>query len=182
MSETPNSPPANDFVGTLDRKSVLSAVAALCAPDRVAAALMKKGLKRLVSSDNWTDEIKRLERYGLSAKHFSGQLREALAFPGDLVLLRHAESGFVLLYRMEQRWLYLGENGSPLSKDVNVEEGDDVEAVVMKLPQSGGKGGRFCFFGGLVARIASCLGGSRRRKPLHKFGPVAAADLCPVDL
>ena len=143
MPDTFNPPPANDTAGTLDRKSVLSAAAALCAPDPVAAALLKKGLKRLVTSASWTDEIKRLERYGLSAKHFSGQLREALAFPGDLVLLRHAQSGFVLLYRMEQRWLYLGENGTPLSKDVNVEEGDDVEAVVMKLPQSGEKTGGF---------------------------------------
>jgi ATP-binding cassette subfamily B protein/ATP-binding cassette subfamily C protein LapB len=133
--------PVNDSVGRLDRQTVLTAVTALCGLDRTAATLLKKGFKRLVSSDNWSTEIIRLERFGLSAHHFSGSLQDALDIPGDLVLLRNNANGFKLLYRMEQRWQYLGKDGAPLSEEVNIEGGDAVEAIVMNMPQGKDKSG-----------------------------------------
>ena len=70
-----DSSPSNDPVVTLDSQAVLTAVTALCGPDRIAAARLKKGFKRLITSENWSTEIERLERFGLSSRHFSGQLR-----------------------------------------------------------------------------------------------------------
>jgi ATP-binding cassette subfamily B protein/ATP-binding cassette subfamily C protein LapB len=84
-----------------------------------------------------------LDRLGLSARHFTGPLQDALHIPGDLVLLRNGESGFTLLHRMEQRWLYLGKDGAPLPAEMTPEEGGDVEAIVMNIPQPRDKSGGF---------------------------------------
>lgn len=143
MTDTSNSSLSSNPVGNLDRQAVLAAVAALCGPDHPTAAQLIKGFRRLVASDNWITEIVRLERLGLSAQHFSGQLRDALHIPGDLVLLRNAESGFTLLHHMEQRWHYLAENGVPLPEEVGLEDGDNVEAIVMNMPQASDKSGGF---------------------------------------
>jgi len=104
-----------------------------------------KGFKNLVSSDNWSAEIERLQRLGLFAQHFSGSLREALNLSGDLILLRNPDNGFSLLHRMEQRWQYLSQNGKPLPQEVNVDPtgGDSIEAVVMRMPQTKDKTGSF---------------------------------------
>src|SRR6185369_10551272 len=143
MTNTYHASPSNGSVGKLERQAVLTAVAALCGPDRSAAAKLKKGFKSLVASDDWSAEIKRMEPFGLSARYFAGQLRDALDIPGDLVLLRNSETGFALLYRMEQRWQYLAEDGVPLPEEVVVEGVDGVEAVVMSIPKDKHKSGGF---------------------------------------
>lgn len=144
MTDTSNPPPTKEeHPERLDSQPVLKAVTALCGPDPYAGALLQKGFNRLVASNNWPNEIERLERFGLSAQHFSGQLREALHIPGDLVLLRNSETSFALLHRMEQRWQYLGEDGSPLTEEVNLEGEDSIEAVVLSMPQASDKSGGF---------------------------------------
>ena len=143
MTDTSHSITANDPVGKLDSQAVLTAVVALCGPDRAAAARLKKGFKRLVAANNWPAEIVRLERFGLSARTSTGSLQDVLDLPGDLVLLRNSESGFKLLCRMEQRWQYLAKDGSPLPEEVVTESGDCVEAVVIKMPQPGDKSAGF---------------------------------------
>lgn len=143
MTDISHTSPSNDPVRKLDSQAVLTAVTALCGPDRAAAAQLQKGFMRLVSSDNWSTEIKRLEQVGLSARHFVGKLRDALDIPGDLVLLRNSESAFSLLHRMEQRWQYLAKDGVPLPEEVNVGGEDSVEAVVMSIPRTGNKSGGF---------------------------------------
>lgn len=135
-------PPPNNSAGKLDTQSVLTAVTALCGPDRAAAAQLQKGFMRLVSSANWSTEIVRLERLGLSARHFTGLLKDALDIPCDLVLLRNAE-GFMLLHRMEGRWQYIAKDGVPLPEDVTVGGGNSIEAVVMSIPKAGDKSGGF---------------------------------------
>ncbi len=126
----------NDTPELLDGQSVLTAVAELCGLDHVATAKLQKGLLRLVSSEDWSVEMVRLERLGLSAQHFSGSLRAVLDIPGDLVLLRAAEGGVSLLHQKEQRWQYLGKDGALLPEEVVVESGEDVEAVVLHMPES----------------------------------------------
>jgi ABC-type bacteriocin/lantibiotic exporter with double-glycine peptidase domain len=143
MTDTSHTSPANDPVGKLERRAVLTAVTALCGPDRAAAAHLQKGFKRLVASGNWSAEIKRVDRYGLSARYISGQLRDVLDMPGDLVLLRNSESGFTLLCRIEQRWQYLAKDGVPLPDEVIIESGDSIEAVVMSIPKAKNKSGGF---------------------------------------
>lgn len=143
MTDTSHFFPPDDSAEKLDGQTVLSAAIALCGLDHAAAAQLQKGFTRLTASVDWSAEIVRLERLGLSAKHFSGPLRDALDIPGDLVLLRDTESCFKLLYRTEQRWQYLGENGEPLPEEVNIEGGDNIEAVVMEMPRVGNKPGGF---------------------------------------
>ena len=126
----------NDTPELLDGQSVLTAVAELCGLDHVATAKLQKGLLRLVSSEDWSVEMVRLERLGLSAQHFCGPLRAVLDIPGDLVLLRAAEGGVSLLHQKEQRWQYLGKDGALLPEEVVVESGEDVEAVVLHMPKS----------------------------------------------
>src|SRR5512133_3168996 len=104
MTDTAQSSPSNDSAAKLDKQAVLTAAAALCGPDLAAAALLQKGLRRLVASADWSAEIRRLEQMGLSAQYFSGTLRDALNLPGDLVLLHNTANGFTLLHHMEQRW------------------------------------------------------------------------------
>ncbi|MBU0483656.1 MAG: ATP-binding cassette domain-containing protein [Proteobacteria bacterium] len=143
MTDTSPIAPVNDFVGKLDRQAVLNAVSALAAPDPVAMAPLKKGLNRLTASTNWSAEIVRLERLGLSARHFFGPLREALELASDLVLLRNNDDGFALLHYMEKRWQYLGADGLPLPVEVVVDDGDKIEAVVMNIPIGSDKFGGF---------------------------------------
>ncbi|MEN8135788.1 MAG: ATP-binding cassette domain-containing protein [Thermodesulfobacteriota bacterium] len=143
MTDASPSSPLNDTAGQLDRQTVMTAATALCGSDRPAAVQLKKGFKRLVSSDDWATEIKRLERLDLSARHFSGTLRNALDIPGDLVLLRDTENGFTLLHRMEQRWHYLAKDGTPLPKALEIEDEECVEAVVMDMPKDKDKSGGF---------------------------------------
>ncbi|PLX80175.1 MAG: hypothetical protein C0616_08930 [Desulfuromonas sp.] len=121
----------------LDAQAVLASVAGLCGLDHVAASLLVKGLRRLVTSEDWASEIRRLERVGLSASHMTGVLHDVLDMPGDLVLLRGEEGKFSLLNRMERRWQYLDANGEPLPIDVKSDDGTEVEAVVIKMPQDG---------------------------------------------
>src|SRR6266480_248858 len=143
MTDISDTSPSSDPVGKLERQTVLTAVTALCGADRAAAALLQKGCKRLVSSGNWSDDIKQLERFGLSARYLAGPLRDVLDMPGDLVLLRNTASGFTLLLRIEQRWQYLAEDGIPLPEEVNIGGGERVEAVVMSMPTAGIKSGGF---------------------------------------
>lgn len=143
MTDTSHTLPSNDSVRKLGKQAVLTAVTALCGSDRAAAAQMQKGFMRLVSSGNWSTEIKRLDELGLSARYFTGQLRDALDIPGDLVLLRNAEGGFSLIHRMEQRWQYLAKDGVPLPEEVIIGGGGSVEAVVMSMPKTGDKSGGF---------------------------------------
>ena len=143
MTDSFHTPSSNDSVGKLEKQAVLTAVTALCGSNRIVAAQLRKGFKRLVASGNWSAEIKRLERFGLSARYFAGPLRDVLNIPGDLVLLRNAKSGFTLLHRTERRWLYLAADGTPLPEGVNIESGDSIEAVVMNLPEAKHKSGGF---------------------------------------
>ena len=143
MTDTSHSPPLNEPFGKLEGQAVITAVTALCGPDRVAVAKLEKGLKRLVTSSNWLTEIERLERLGLSSRHFVGKLRDALHVPGDLILLKNAESGFTLIHRMEQRWQYLAEDGTPLPEEVNIGDKTSVEAVVMNMPHMDDRSGGF---------------------------------------
>jgi ATP-binding cassette subfamily B protein/ATP-binding cassette subfamily C protein LapB len=134
MIDTYRPAPANDLVRRLDGSTVLTAAAALSGSERSIAAQLQKGFKCLVSSADWSSEVARLERLGLSARHFSGLLRDALNLPGDLVLLRNGDAGFSLLYRIEQRWEYLAEDGTPLSEEVDIEGAESIEAVVISMP------------------------------------------------
>lgn len=142
MTDTSHASPIYDSVRNLDKQAVFSAITALCAPDRAARAHLQKGFERLVASGNWSTEVKRLEQNGMSARHFTGQLRDAIDIPGDLVLLRNSEGGFTLLHRMEKRWQYLDKDGSPLPEEVNI-DGGDIEAVVMSIPKTKHKSGSF---------------------------------------
>ncbi len=143
MANTSHPSPASDPVGKLDGEEVLTAVAALCGSDRLAADQIQKGFTRLVSSDNWSNEIERLERMGLSVRYCSSSLREVLETPGELVLLRNPGNNFSILYYMERRWQYMAGNGEPLPAEVNIEDGGNVEAIVIKMPHSGDKYGGF---------------------------------------
>jgi ATP-binding cassette subfamily B protein/ATP-binding cassette subfamily C protein LapB len=143
ITDTPQLSSSDEPTKELNGQTALNAVTALCGLDRAKAAQLRMGLRRLVSSGDWPAEIVRLERLGLSAQYFTGQLRDALTIPGDLVLLRAAETGFNLLHRLEQRWQYLDENGVPIAEDVDSEDDKEVEAVVMEMPQTGTKAGGF---------------------------------------
>lgn len=139
MDDVSNPVPTGDSVSTLDSQSVLTAVTALCASDRVATEQLQRSFERLVAADDWSAEIRQLERLKLAARHIVGPLHEALNIPGELILLRATENGFRLLHRMEQRWQYLAENGDPLPEKVVLEDGEKIEAVVMTLPHKGAR-------------------------------------------
>ncbi len=143
MTDASQPLPPNDSSERLDGPAVLTAVAALCAPDHVVTALMQKGLLRLVSSDNWSEEIVRLERLGLSSQYFVGLLPDALNIPGTLVLLRDEKSGFKLLSHMEQRWQFLDKDGAPISEELQIEGAGEIEAVVLSMPQTVDRSGGF---------------------------------------
>lgn len=135
MPDFPQSPFTNNSAILLDKQSVLTAVTALCRSDKALVTRFLKGVKCLVVSKHWDTEITRLEQMGLFARYVTGQFQDALYHSGDLVLLRNGESGFTLLHRMEQRWHYLGGDGTPLSEIVGAEiAGENIEAVVLSLP------------------------------------------------
>ena len=136
MTDTSHTPPSNNSpTGKLDRQGVLSAVTALCGSNRPAAAKLLKGCKHLVTSGNWQAEIIRLNRIGLSARYCAGRFMDALAIPGDLVLLRNGGNGFTLLHRMEQRWQYLGKDAVLLPEAATIGDEESIEAVVMSIPK-----------------------------------------------
>jgi ATP-binding cassette subfamily B protein/ATP-binding cassette subfamily C protein LapB len=143
MPNSSHSSPPNNHAGKLDRQAVLTAVNALCGNNRAVAAHLKKGFKRLVDSADWSAEIIRLERCGLLARHCVGQFRDVLNFPGDLVLLRNTRDGFTLLHRIEQRWQYLAKDGVPLPEEVNIGNGENIEAIVMSVPKDKHTSGGF---------------------------------------
>ncbi len=143
MTDTAHFLTENNHVRKLDRQAVLTAVTALCGPDRSAVSLLRKVMTRLVASGNWSAEAVRLDRFGLSAKHVAGPLREILENPGDLALLRNGENGFTLVHRMEQRWQYVAEDGTPLPEEVVIGSSDRVEAVVMSMPKPDSRSGGF---------------------------------------
>ena len=145
--------PTNDSAEKLNSQTVLSAVTGLCGSDRTAAAQLQKGFLRLVASADWRDEIKRLEQLGLSARYFTGPLREALEIPGDLVLLREAANGFTLLHYIEQRWQSLAADGTPLQDEVNISDGENIEAVVMSMPQTKDNSGAFASLAALWPKL-----------------------------
>lgn len=114
--------------------AVLSAVAALCAPDRLAVEQLHKGLKRLVAAADWPAETGLLASGGFPARYAAGPLREVLTLPGDLLLLRGA-GGFSLLHHVEQRWLWLDGNGAALPEAVRMDDESSVEAVMLTIPR-----------------------------------------------
>jgi ABC-type bacteriocin/lantibiotic exporter with double-glycine peptidase domain len=137
MTENTHIPPFNNSFARLDRQTVLSAVTALCGPDRAAAAQLQNIFKHLVVSADWSTEIKQLDRFELAAHHTVGRLQDALDIPGNIVLLRDEEGGFTLLHLMEQRWHYLGKDGVPLPEEVIISDKDNVEAVIINMPNLG---------------------------------------------
>jgi ATP-binding cassette subfamily B protein/ATP-binding cassette subfamily C protein LapB len=143
MTDNSHAAPADHPAGKLDRQTVLTAAAALCGPDRAAAGRLRKGFKRLVAAQDWATASKRLERLGLAARYFTGQSKDVLYIPGDLVLLRNMEGGFTLLQRVEQRWRYLTEDGTPLPQEVKLAGTNPVEAVVLRIPKGKNKAGGF---------------------------------------
>lgn len=154
MTSTNLSPSAaNDSSGFLDSQTVMTAVTGLCGSDRATAAQLQKGFLRLVASADWRDEIKRLEQLGISARYFSGPLREALEIPGDLVLLREAANGFTLLHHIEQRWQSLAADGTPLRDEVNVDNGASSEAVIMTIPKAKDPSGGFASLAALWPKL-----------------------------
>jgi ABC-type bacteriocin/lantibiotic exporter with double-glycine peptidase domain len=143
MTTTTHAPRSNGSDGKLNTQAVLAAVTALSGSDHAAAARLRKGFKHLVTPGNWSIEIERLDRLGLSARYCAGQLRDVLDIPGNLVLLRNGESDFTLLYRFDQRWHYIAVDGTPLSDEVHIDGEDTFEAVVMRMPETTHTSGNF---------------------------------------
>ena len=102
MTENFDSSTPKDLAEKLDKEALLAAATALCVADRGAELLLRTVFKRLATNTkNWSKQAKRFDRYGLSARHVTGPLRDALNLPGDLVLLQVTESSFILLHRLE---------------------------------------------------------------------------------
>ncbi|NTW99047.1 MAG: ATP-binding cassette domain-containing protein, partial [Geobacteraceae bacterium] len=119
----------------LDKQSLLAAATVLCGANKTAASLLRTVLKRLATNTrNWSKQARRFDRFGLSARHVTGPLRDALMLPGDLILLHITENSFMLLHRHEQRWLIIGSEGAPLSDAVDADSETYVEAVVLRMP------------------------------------------------
>lgn len=133
----------NISVKNLDKKAVLAAVTAQCGLDQAAAALLQKVFKHLVTAGDWSTATNKLERYGLAARFYTGQLRDVLLIPGDLVMLRNSDSSFTLLHRIEQRWQYLAASGVLLPEEVLINGNDNVEAVMMSMPKTDKQSGGF---------------------------------------
>lgn len=121
----------------LDRQGVLDALTGLCGADRQAALVLRRRLGPLAErTDNWPAQARQLDRAGLAARHLESSLREILALPGDLALLRLYGGGFLLLHRQQQRWQTLDALGQPLA-DVPESAGDALaEAVVLRIPRN----------------------------------------------
>ena len=135
MSDIFHNSPSDNSKVKFEKLALLTAVTALFSADRTVAALMKSCFKRLVKSSDWSKEIKQLEPLDLSARYFSGQLRDILNVPGDLVLLRDCEGAYTLLNRIERRWQYISKDGALLSEEVNIESAEAFEAIVLEIPK-----------------------------------------------
>lgn len=143
MPETIYNSPDSNLVGKLNGQALLKAVTALCGTDRSTAELLQKYCKTLVVASDWSTESKRLDRSGLPAQYSAGRLSDIVNIPGDLVLLRSNGNGFAILYRIEQRWQYLGDDGAPLPNEVNIDGDETFEAVVLRIPESDCRTGGF---------------------------------------
>jgi ATP-binding cassette subfamily B protein/ATP-binding cassette subfamily C protein LapB len=144
MTETTDASFSPASGGTLNAQGILTAVTAVCASDRAAAAKLQKFLKRLSTASDWAAETRHLDRFGIAAQYGKGALHDILALPGDLVLLRNQGAGsFTLLRRSEQRWLALAADGTPLAYEFSTAAGDIYEAVVLTIPTIQDKGGGF---------------------------------------
>jgi ATP-binding cassette subfamily B protein/ATP-binding cassette subfamily C protein LapB len=134
MTDNATSPPAS--VGKLDKQALLAAVKVLCSTNRTTTSLLRLAFKRLTANTkNWPKQARQFDRFGLSARHLAGPLRETLDLPGDLILLQVTESSFMLLHRQEQRWLLIDKDGHPLPDEVDEQSDVFVEAVVLRMPQ-----------------------------------------------
>lgn len=142
-----------EAANTLDGEGVLSAVTGLCGLDRAAAALLQKGLRRLVSSNDWPGEIRRIEQDGLCARHFFGPQAEVLNIPGDLLLMRHGKDTFTLLHRVEKRWVALNAEGAPLAEEIDLAGTEEIEAVVLDMPTAGEQVGGFASLSSLWPKL-----------------------------
>ncbi|MBU0480776.1 MAG: ATP-binding cassette domain-containing protein [Proteobacteria bacterium] len=153
MTEPVHPTPPEAPAKTLAGQAVLQAVSALCGPDRELASRWQKGFRRLVTSADWLSEIPKLEHDALSARHFSGPLKEVFGIPGNLILLRDGDNSFSLLYRIEHRWQYLAEDGSPLPEKVSPADEQNVEAVVLNMAPSEDKSGGFASLSALWPKL-----------------------------
>lgn len=134
MTQTTQTAPPSPSAEKLDKTMVLQAIAATCDAARPVEKQLRKGVRRLLSSSRWAQDVSRLERAGLIARHFEGPLCEVFNFAGELILLRASDASFRLLQCSEQRWQYLTRDGSPLSLEVNLQGQVRVEAVILKRP------------------------------------------------
>jgi ATP-binding cassette subfamily B protein/ATP-binding cassette subfamily C protein LapB len=152
MTDIPHASASAKTIG-MNKYEVLSAVTALCGSDRGAAVQLKKCCKQLVKASDWVVEAKRLETFDLSARYFSGRFQDVFSIPGDIILLRSVEHVFIVLHKIEQRWLYLDKHGVPLAEEVIFEDGVRIEAVVMSIPKSGGPSGGFASLAALWPKL-----------------------------
>lgn len=143
MNDHPRVSVADGTAFVLDRKAVLSAVAGLCAHDRAAAGKLCRELDRFLAAGQWPGQLARLDRTGLTGRHAPGPLRDALAIPGNLILLRGGDNRFALLYRIERRWQFIAGDGIPLPGDVAADDGSAVDALVLTVPGPGTSPGSF---------------------------------------
>ena len=83
----------------------------------MAATALLAICKKLVGEGaNWSHQTGLISRMGLPARHYLGQLGEALDLPGDLALLKISPSEFLLLQRREQRWQVIGIDGEAVTE------------------------------------------------------------------
>ena len=143
MNASPQISASDISSSLLDGPSVLAAAAAVCGVDRVGAVPAKNVLTRLLVADDWALAVKRLNQAELPLRHHVGPLRGVLEIPGDLILLRRGEGTFALLGWLEQRWQFLGGDGTPLAIDVTGAVDADGEAVALQLPRAGGMASGF---------------------------------------
>ena len=135
--------------GALSSEQLLHAISGLCGPNRMAATALLAICKKLVGEGaNWSHQTGLISRMGLPARHYLGQLGEALDLPGDLALLKISPSEFLLLQRREQRWQVIGIDGEAVTEVSGTLMKQTIEACVLRMPFSsfGGKG-----IGSLVA-------------------------------
>jgi len=123
-------------VDKLDKQALLAAVRVVCGANNATSSLLQAAIKRLATNTkSWPKLARRFDRFGFSARHLAGPLREALGLPGDLVVLQVTENSFMLLHRHEQRWVIIGNDGHPLPDEVDEQSEVFVEAVVLRMPQ-----------------------------------------------
>jgi len=132
--------PERGLVPELDGETAPAAVAAVCGYDRAAAARLFRACARLAAAADWRKAAASLD-HELSARFFSGRLGGVLDIPGDIILLRRRTGGFSILHHAEGRWLCLDGEGNPLPCEVDGIAGEEVEAVVMRIPAGSGDSG-----------------------------------------